>query len=132
AQHARAKANILPYGLKQRHAVHAINLLANSSGVAQLAMRRSGGVLRRHTAGDVLSRFGFQVSVELAGALLVPALPAKEFFPTHGLLVCRPQDLVDGAHQLLPPAGLLRQLLSAGLGQAVITCFAIVLRCSPK
>src|ERR1700730_12894941 len=49
-----------------------------------------------------------------------------------GLLLGGPQDPIDGAHQLLPPAGLLGQLAPSRRRQPVIPGLAIVFRGAPE
>src|ERR1700741_5328642 len=78
AQHSRAAAKILPEGLDKAEAVHAVDLLSDLRGVAELPVCGVARFFRRHAAGDVFVGFDFEIGVEFALAFLVPVVAAKK------------------------------------------------------
>ncbi len=138
AQHAEREMEILPKRFEKAEAVHMIDLLANPGQVAELAAGGVGCIVRRHPARGILGGFGFEVGLQLAGALFVPLLTAeKPFKPTkkmqfHGLLRSGAQHAIDCADELVPPAGLRGKLFAPFRCKAVVARFAIVLGSAPE
>jgi hypothetical protein len=78
AEQAHAVPKVLPERLDEAHRVHVVYLLADLRRVAQLAMRRHGGVAGAHAARDVVVDLVSQVVLQLSRALVVPMATAKE------------------------------------------------------
>ena len=74
---------VLPDRLEEADGIHAIDLFANQSGVAQLAVRGVAGIAWRHAAGEVVVDLDRQVRVELARPLGVPTSATEEACPGH-------------------------------------------------
>src|ERR1700674_1449553 len=83
AQNARGIFQILPSGFEKADAVHAIDLLADESWIAQLSPRRVARLFRRHAPCDVLVCFDLQIRFELTRLLFIPGSTPKKTLPCH-------------------------------------------------
>jgi len=78
AKRAQGIAQILTGGFEKGDTVQATDVFANESGIAELPEGRSAGCVRRHTAHDVVFRFGSDIKLDIASAFGVAAGAAKE------------------------------------------------------
>src|SRR5579872_2165100 len=131
-QQAHPIAQVLPERFQESDAVHVIDLLPDKKRVSQLPARRIAGFPRRHSARHVLPGFDFEMRFKFPCAFGIPAGTAEEADPTHVSILRWAKHAANGTYELIPAAGLRRQLFAAGASQPVIPGLSIVFRRSPE
>ena len=112
-EHSKAEAQVVPQDLERADTVVLMHALENPRDTSQLEMSSASRFVGRHAPLDVLLCLCLQIVFEFATRFFVAFSAKEEATPRHVLLHCRLEDAIYSAHQLLPTAGLLRELFTS-------------------